>query len=275
MLGAASLVAAGVSGAWSRGNLPCDIWAQVGDSLTYSGLNADGSAGYDPAIDVTNPRCLEERNGHQAASKNFEQIAIDQFDYNDGSPTGIPVGSIGCGLTFMRDYWLPSKLVAGRNVMFCANGIGGTGSAAWMTGGTQAPTAITRINGACSQNAGNVLKGAIIVLGTNDAIGSMSGATFLSNITSLVSYFRANLTQGANLPFLFVGLVPAWVSGHTGTAVDIDAALKSIPANISKTGYVDMTGMLGQNAIPYHLTAAAQRLIGNPGLPNALANLSA
>src|ERR1039458_10634422 len=90
----------------------------------------------------------------------------------------------------MREYYVPNKLSAGRNVRITACGIGGTTISYWMAGGSQAPIVYTRINQSLAQNVGNVLVLVIIQLGTNDAIAGVSQVTALANIETLVTNYR-------------------------------------------------------------------------------------
>lgn len=280
-LAATTAYAALVGGGFRSGNFGCDDGLLAGDSNAYSGLKADGSAGYDPAIDVSNNLCLEFRNASPQAGKFWTQICQDQLQYN----FAVPPGSIGAGLTFMRDYYLPTRLAPNRNVRITAVAVGGTGfsDGFWTApSGAGLLNAISRVNQATALDSRNAIKFILWCSGANDAIAGMSQATYLANFVAMAAYMRANITGATNVPILVEGLVPAWVATNVGTFGPVDAALKSIPANVSKTGYVDMTNLdglgtaaVGQTAIPYHLTAASQRLVGNPGFGRAWANLSA
>jgi hypothetical protein len=284
--GAGALFLVPVFGGWSRGMYGNDEVGLFGDSNTFSGQLVDGSAGFNPAIDVTNPRCLEYRNAHPTLNLNYTQVALDRFMYDNSAPpqtTPNSIGAIGPGLTFMRDYYLPIRLSANRNVRITCSAVSGTG----FTGGWWVPPsgggvvdAVTRINRSIAQDARNTIVAILWTSGANDAIHAMSQADYTTNFVALASYFRANITGATNVPILVEPLVPAWVATDPTTFGPVAAALAAMPSNVSKCGYVDpaasgLSGnILGQTAIPYHLTAASDRLIGNPGFGNAWTNLS-
>jgi hypothetical protein len=264
-----------------NGSLPCDIWALIGDSNTYSGLAQDGTAGYNPAIDVTNNRCLEYRNPWQTpTTKTYIAIAQDQFDYNNSTPSGgAPAGSIGPGLTFIRDYWVPNQLAPGRNVMIVAAGYGGTGlfnigtSSSWYPPGSGGGTgwvatgntgAIARVNAAVALNPGNKLVGMLWCSGANDADAGVSQANYNTAWGLMQVYAQANFTGGTNLPILVTGLCPTAYL----TSQPVWLALAALTSNYHNVGYVDTsnaTNFGGQTAVHYHFTATAQRNIGGLG----------
>ena len=119
----------------------------------------------------------------------FQSLRI-YFTYNISTVTfGAPLGSIGPGLTFIRDYsWLPNRLAPGRNVMIVACATGGTGlfnsgtSSVWYPPGSGGGTgwvngagngAVARINAAVALNPGNKLVGLLWCSGANDANGGV------------------------------------------------------------------------------------------------------
>lgn len=259
------------------GSFGCDIIGQCGDSNSYSGLATDGTPGYDPAIDVTNPLCLEYRNSHAGAGKQFSCVAHDPLDYTVNNPNGMANG-IGPGRTFLVDQYRLHLLASNRYAMSVSAAEGGTG----FTGGYwSAPSGlgvtnfVTRVNQAIALDARNALTILLWTTGANDAINGMAQATYVANFQTTIAYFRANITGASSVPVLVQGLVPAYVAANLATAGPVDAALKSLPANVSKCGYVDMTNMVGQTAIPYHLNAASQRLVGAGFYTSAYLNLSA
>ena len=279
----AVLLSSTMLGGWSRGSLPCDVWGLVGDSNAYSGLMTDGSAGYNPAIDVTNNRCLEYRNPYQSSGsfKSYVSIAQDIFTYNISTVTfGAPLGSIGPGLTFIRDYWLPNRLAPGRNVMIVACATGGTGlfnsgtSSVWYPPGSGGGTgwvngvgngAVARINAAVALNPGNKLVGLLWCSGANDANGGVSQSNYSTAWGLMQSYVQGALTGGTNLPILVTGLCP---SNYNPATQPVWLALAALPSNFHNVGYVDTsnaTNFAGQTGILFHFTAASQRNIGGLG----------
>lgn len=270
----------------SGGNYPTvcsDIILQVGDSNSRSGLAVNGSAGYDPAIDVQNNLVVEFQNAQMGAGKFHTTILNYLLQYSvNANPNPL---AIGPAQTFARDYYVPNKLAAGRNVMVVAAAEGGTGLVSdgyWEASplGLGVSNSVARVNQAIAQNACNSIKLILWTTGANDAINATSQSAYLTAFATTAAYFRANITGATNVPILIQPLVPAWVATNSATFGPTSAALAAIPANVSKTGYVDPTAaglsgnILGQTAVPYHLTAGAQRLIGNPGFANAWTNLS-
>lgn len=321
----------------------------IGDSNSYSGLLADGSAGFDAGIDIIHPRCLESRNVSGVAAQRYTQVALDPFQYN--ATNGIPpAGSIGPGLTAMRDWYVPNLLAADRNVRITTVGFGGTGffggflcapstftasisgTTMTVTGTPSSPlyrlmtvtgtgvtantvinsqdtgsaggagnytvtqsqnvasetmvtvvggglsAAVSRMNLSIAQDSRNVLKLILWCSGANDANNSNSGANYTSSFVAMAAYLRANLTGGSAVPILIQPLVAGYAGG---TAAAINAAQAAMGSSVSKCGYVDPTAVglsghvTGQTGIPYHLTAEAQRVIGNPGFMNAYNSMSA
>lgn len=110
-----------------HGSFGCDEILLIGDSNTFSGLNADGSTGQNPALDTADSRCLESRNSDTGVTaRNCTNVAQDPFQYNNNMAAAALSG-IGPGLTFMRDYYLPNRLAAGRNARITTHAVGGTG----------------------------------------------------------------------------------------------------------------------------------------------------
>lgn len=283
--GAAILTAPFVLSGFSRGQPGYDIIAILSDSNGYSGLNADGTAGYNPSIDVTNEHCVEYKNQHPTQSLNFVCIAKDQFSFNNSWPTlsanpVVNTGGIGPGLTFMRDQWLPNVLGNNptRGVMVVAQGAGGQGLVS--NGYWAAPSgpgyvdAVTRINQAIALNSRNALKAFLWCTGANDAIAGISEAAYTAAMQNTIAALRANITGATNTPVLVEALVPAFVATNPSTFGPVNSALLAAPSNISKCGVCDMTGITGQTAVLYHLTADSQRTLGNRFYTDAYLNLS-
>lgn len=271
-----------------------------GDSNSFSGINANGTAGYDPAIDVTNNFCVEYRNARATVSKQYVAIAKDQFQYNDSDPVFsanpiVNTGGIGPMLTFMRNGALGVLNPAGYCLMAVAQAVGGTGVGQGGVGywGVNFPSfssgglalLVARVNQALARDVRNVLGPMLLTFGANDAIGQVTDTT--TQVPASVAYLRANITGGSNMIVLVQCLVPGWVAGQPAGVQAVSAAIASLPSFISKCGYVDPTapglsgnivGVTGGGAfgpVPYHLTAGSQRLIGNPGFMNAYNSRSA
>lgn len=279
---------------------PCMIMPLGGDSNSFSGINANGTAGYDPAIDITNNFCVEYRNARATVSKQYVAIARDQFQYNDSDPVFsanpiVNTGGIGPMLTWMRDGALGVLNPSGFCIMAVTEAVGGTGVGQggvgywginfsnFAAGGLA--LLVGRVNQALARNPNNVLGPMVWTQGANDAIGQITDIT--TQVSASIAYLRANITGGSNMIVLVQCLVPGWVAGQPSGVKAVDAAIASLPSFISKCGYVDPTasglsgnivGVTGGGAfgpVPYHLTAGSQRLIGNPGFMNAYNSRSA
>jgi hypothetical protein len=139
--------------------------------------------------------------------------------------------------------------------------------------------AVRRANNTIALNASNSLKLILWCSGANDASLSVPQAVYTSSFVAMAAYLRAQITGASAVPILIQPLVPAMVSGN-GSYAAINAAHLNMPSNVSKCGWVDPSAVglsgniIGQTAVPYHLTAASQRLVGNPGFMNAWAAIS-
>lgn len=247
---------------------PCDVFLWVGDSNTNHGMTRNGTStttpGYDPAIDVTNPSCLEFRRDGSLV------IAKDPFDW-DGFE---PVGSISSALTFMRDGWLPN-LSVGRSVCAIAAGRGGSQV---MTQWQPPPPstnfyayallhAVSRANQALA-NPNLTLRGIIWQGGANDMVKGVSTSTFIGGLTNTFNYLRANIIGAQNVPITVTGF-PQYMTRYSGGAA-IDNALRMMPQTIARCGYVDTgNGWNDPSALlgwpvqsPEHFDNVAQRTLG-------------
>lgn len=173
--------------------------------------------------------------------------------------------NVGHSLAFARDYYVPNQLAAGRNVLLVPCAQGGTNiSTHWKPGATEYELAVTRANAAIADTVGNTAVLAIITIGHNDA--GLSQSTMQTAMMTLVSDFRSRVTGASALRFVFVGLVPVWVSGSGARAL-ISAAVANMPNIMSNCGYADPSSptVLGPNdpdTDAIHYSAASQRSLG-------------
>lgn len=287
-----------ILGGAARGSPPYVVFPQGGDSNSFSGINADGSAGYNPAIDVTNNLIVELRNAPTTLSRSYITIAMDQFAYNNAGPNGVPslsanpvvnTGGIGPGLTFMRDGALGVLNPPGYGIMIVAQGVGGTGMSADGTGywGANFPgpgegglaALVRRVTAALALNNQNILGPMLWTTGANDANGGVSQSNYTTQFAAAIAFLRANIPGASNMIVLIQPLVPAYVASNPSQFGPVSSALAAMPSNVSKCGYVDPTapGLSGNilgvtggaDPVVFHLTAGSQRLIGNPGFMNA------
>jgi hypothetical protein len=274
---------------------------QIGDSNSYAGLNIDGSNCYDPAIDTTSPVCCEWRTDNHQATNFFFTTICDYYhplDY-EVAIVASAVGGVGPGESFVQP-WATNFMAPHRKVRISVSGVGGTGlcnttnttssPAAWQVtpvlGSLVAP-AIVKINAALAQSSLNKLVAILWTSGANDAIfeksTGLSTATYQTAFEALATYLRANIigTGASTAPILIQPLVPAFVTNPGTACPNTNLALSTMPSVVSQCGYADpsapgMSGnILGQTAVPYHLSGPSQRLIGSIGFVNAYNNRSA
>jgi len=293
---------------WSRGFVGYDEILQIGDSNSYAGLNVDGSNCYDPAIDTTNPLCCEWRSaGHNPFGPGTSYYFTTICDYFHPLDYALPgdsvvasaVGGVGPGESFVQP-WTTNFMSAGRKVRITTLGVGGTGlcnttnttssPAAWQVTpvlGTEVTYAVDKINLALAQSSLNRLVAILWTSGANDAIfektTGLTTATYQTAFEALATYLRANIvgTGASTVPILIQPLVPAYVTNPPTACPNTNAALSTMPGVVSQCGYADPTAsglsgnIVGQTAVPYHLSGPSQRLIGSIGFVNAYNGRSA
>lgn len=271
-LAGAAVVAAGTARSQAiAGNDEIALW---GDSNTYRGCAPDGGPGYDPAIDVSDPYCLENQNLSLANPTTV--VAHDPLDYEVNFVQNIwnPVMCIGPGLTFLR--WYRNNVLATdsagtpvRNVRITATASGGSGLVAnphWVAGGAGLVAAIRRFNNSITQNTRNVGKFIMFTSGANDASAGVSYQDYLNAALAMIDYIRGSkgVIRGSNIAIGFEGLCPSAYQ----TSNPVWQAIVDIPKYRLNVGVVDTSDKLmfagyriGSSASLRHFTAASQRNI--------------
>lgn len=276
-----------------------DIIFQIGDSNSYAGLNIDGTASYDPAVDTANSNCSEWRSaGHSAATSQgkpfFYPIVANSYHPFDYPPPGLsPVASavngVGPGENFVKAWQTNIAGPAGRKTMIVVMGVGGTalcGNAYWAATpsvGDGLTISVPRVNLILAQSSLNRLVAILWTQGANDGIlektSGLTQAAYQDAFIATASYLRSTIvgTGASTAPILVQPLVPAFVTNPSTACPNVNAALANTPNIVSQCGYADPTGytVLGQTAIPYHLCSTAQRLIGSTLFVNAYNSRSA
>lgn len=296
---AATALTSAVEAARQGYGLGYDIILQIGDSNSYAGLNVDGSPSYNPAVDTTNPNCFEyrsdNRNPSGAGPAFFFSIVADSFHPFDYAPPGQAVvqsaiDGVGPGESFIQA-WQTTFAAPGRKTMIVVLGVGGTGlcngaGPAWQATapvGSDLLLAVQKVNLILADTRNRL----VVVLwtsGANDAIfeksTGLSTATYQTAFQNLDSYVRNPVTGFvgtgvSTFVWLIQPLVPAFVTNPGTACPNTNAALSTMPSVVSKCGYADPSAaglagnIVGQTAIPFHLSGPSQRLIGSIGFVNA------
>jgi len=213
-----------------------DIFVNIFQSNNYSSYHLD------PALDVGHARIFQMVDNGAAAGA-ISVVTGEPLSYPGGPhgaggvPEGPPIGHI---LAFCRDYYLPNRLQAKRDILIIPCALGGTGFSgtranSWIPkyadnglGGGLFERCITRVNAAMAAAPGGVIKACFCQGGEadsfwvspNDVNGNPTtyytdleaasggqGGGVLASVkdfnAAMVSTFRARWTNGTNVPFLF------------------------------------------------------------------------
>lgn len=232
---------------------PYDVFTVMGQSNCYTGepINL--------LIDVSGGRTFQWGQfggGHNNTILEGKE-PLEHLGQNVDDPDATP--RIGFAVAFSRDYYVPNRLRAGRDVLLVPCAVGGTGYPDWDPGQSLYETAVTRSNAAMASDAGNVFKGILWHQGEENIDNfPLTAAEYRTHFGDMVSDFRPRVTGATNCPVVVGGLMPAIV------AVDvdwqrIDNAIRSLPAHVSRCAFADpatapeLTGDI-------HFNAASQRL---------------
>ena len=234
---------------------PYDIYAHLGDSNCSNGGSTlpDGVTRYPPfdfneAIDtVTHPRLFQYKHDGTVA------LAADPLDFI-GSNTTLHMGALA---TFARNYVIPNNLAAGRNVLLCPEGWGGTGwytgqSTGWQPGQGAYEQAVTRINAAVAHDPGNVLKAVLVMNGTNDINiqwpENITWLDFVAVVSNMVDDARSRLTGGANVPFVFCN-IPNQLNVYYGYQMKVSVGIAALASYISNCAVIADTSAFTSNLV--------------------------
>lgn len=97
--------------------------------------------------------------------------------------------------------------------------------------------------------------------GEADAQSSIARSNYTAAFTSMVSGFRA-VSGASGMPMMMHGMVPEWVTGGTGTAVDIQKALASMPTTVADCYYVGSPTGYAKAGDTIHFDAPGSRRSG-------------
>jgi hypothetical protein len=114
---------------------------------------------------------------------------------------------------------------------------------------------------------GHELAGILWDQGETEAFDNLSGASWLALVDNLVASWRRDITNASTAPFVSVQMVPLYVATAGYTFVAIQAAIDSIPFNISRSAVVyayNSSGspLLAGDGGTIHFSAAAQQALG-------------
>lgn len=251
-----------------------------GDSNTYAGRKVDGTQSYDPTgLDLPDSQCWEFRSSdiaHQSRAYSIVAESAHPLDLFASAPNTDAIIGVGGGLSFMKEFKSLGLLNSGEVIQMVCQGVGGTGLSSGGSGGFYAVTgcsnvgaqstgtapAITRINTALARTGSTGLAAILWSSGANDAIAGISRATYGADLTILIAYLRANITNASNVPFIMQPLVPGYNPGGITTFPAIALAQADVAGSVSRCAVVDSSTMVGQTATPYHLDGTSQRLWG-------------
>ena len=247
-----------------------DIFVSFGQSNNFSSYHRD------LAVDIGHARIFQMENNATDATLAgpITQVTGEPLSYpgavNPAQPDGPPIGNI---LAFCRDYYLPNRLQATRNILIVPCGIGGVGFSNYFNAGTPPPgwgivggvgglyheRCITRVNAAVAAMPGSIIKGCFCHMGEADAswiapkfpngtttsyYSNLEGTTptmgvyesFRDYMVAAVADFRARWTGGSGVPFLFGQMSQGYVGfyGYKGGAMKaIEDMATHVPNSIS------------------------------------------
>lgn len=215
------------SNAWPHhgSSLGFDVFALFGQSNSFGGYG-----GYDPAIDIGDPKLFAIKQDHSVV------LGIDPLDFPG---TGGGTTHIGNSVAFARDKYIPRSLAVGRNVLLVPGATGGVGfSNGGAVGGTWYENFVALTNAAMAVGSGtNVLKGFFYQGGEEDQF-RYTQAQYIALFQAMASDFRSRVTGASSVPILIGGESPATTT-HFGFTVDTQTYLQNMPASVTNSYYVD------------------------------------
>lgn len=239
---------------------PFDVIAVLGQSNTYFAF------GTDPTIDFSGPNVFQY--GRPNAGEPY-YTAVSAPIVNGNEPLmhkARAPGYIGFAVALARDYYVPNKLAAGRQVLLVPCGLGSTGfnTGDWNPGNALYEDAIARINAAVASAPGNKLVGVLWMQGENEAGfggGIYTQSQYQTALDLMIGNLRSRTTGGSNVPVVVGSLRPGYVTFIGATAVAVEAALSGTPGRVSNTGFADANSApaIGTGTQDVHYFTAEQR----------------
>lgn len=187
---------------------------------------------------------------------------------------GIATSKTGPGTAFARAY--ASTIPTNRRVLLIPLAEGGTGLTAgasnpkWTpgtpTGGVRYEFAISQANLAITAAQAiypnSRVVGTIWVQGENDAVASVSQATYATALKDLIAGFRSRITGASSSWFIIGGMVPEQIAAYPTTYNPIVAAHQQVATETDKCAYVaGPTGYAATGDI-IHYKSDGSRILG-------------
>jgi hypothetical protein len=202
----------------------------------------------DGVLDATNVRISQFGNSSQAVT-----LASDPLDHLDETSN-----TVGMGLTLAKAHL--ATLPSNRNVLLVPSADGGTGfgTGFWRSGGTGYSSAVSSTNAALLVGGlDNRLIAMVWHQGESDR--GMSESQYSTDLDSLISGFRSEITGASGTTPVIVGEVPTW---STQYGAGVAAALADTPSRTSNTAWVP-TSDLVDGGDSLHFDAASLRTLGS------------
>jgi hypothetical protein len=217
---------------------------------------AEGGTGYTDVSSYTYNTNAAASIGAFTITMNHNWGVIVGATITDPShSTAIPAGTTVTSLTptsvtFSQAIVSPG-VSSGDYIQF-NNGIGD-----WQVGGQLYEGCLARTNEVMALDPNNRL---IAVLGNGGEADSgrcVSQVQYTTYTQTMTADFRSRATRGSSVSFLFGGMVPYWVSTNS-CAVPVEAAIAAMPSNVTRSAFVDPTGLadqINQYTGPYTVTS--------------------
>lgn len=242
----------GGGGGVNAADVGYDLLLLLGQS-NMAGWAVDGDS---TRFDVTDPRVAQF--GASGAFAGVISQAVEPLAMHDSTTPGV-----GPALHFAR--WYLHTVPANRRVLLVPAAHGGTPLSsgvvlAWRRGvtGNLYAQALTQTQAALTAAGANArVTAALWVQGEADGDANVSGATYQTDLDTLITGLRTDLAL-PTLPFVIGQMVPDYLSFGTRTA--INAVHVATPTRISRTGFG--AGITGANrGDSNHYNAAGARAL--------------
>lgn len=179
------------------------------------------------------------------------------------SHPGFVVGSMGADIAFSEDYTAADKA---RKILFVPCAVSGSGFSDnnWNQGDPSYAAAVAQLNEVLASNRETELKGILWIQGETDAKSGneMSQAQYAATVDAMISAMRADITGGADVPFVLGQIGPYLDTGTYPTRDAVNAAIADTPNRVANTAFASSAGLtdLGDGV---HYDAASLRTMGS------------
>lgn len=246
---------------------------------------AAAPSGYDPAIDVTDPRILLLRDapgqpGHDTLAVAADPLCADA----EGDPP-----QVGLMLPYARA--LLPDLPADTAIVLVIEAHGGSGFAGgkWEAGGAYRARLVQRVNTAMAlvpPGAADASGNRLVLAwqqGENSVLRGLSEAEHAAEMDALFTYWRGAMTGGAEAPITVGEMARGYQASEPDRAPPVVAAIAGVVDRLPYTAHVTATwgaesGQSGAYPGNLHFSTAAYRDFGArhaAALPAARANVPA